>query len=202
MLTHTSITALAVAALTTAAHAGTFGFGPASPEVQGNSGFFVTVESAGATSEGTPLVSFHVFGDARAAGVITAMNFEHTGQLGELVHVYNGPGVAFVPLPSLLDLPVAPGKSLAAMLRSSTSHSAFIEGAGANEYVRLVFTLAPGSTADDVDEAISNQQLQVGLAVQQEGAEPRSLVTVPSPGSMALIAAGTLCCARRKRKHG
>lgn len=195
------VVGIAVLLSAAGAQASTFGFSPLPGSGGGSAGgstsYFVDIEPAGVSASGAAMVSFAVRSAMSSEGVITALAFEHTGQLGSLVQVYNGPGAAM--FPSFVSGEASAGKSVAAQVRSSLAASNCAEGVNAGEYARFVFELAPGVTHEGVVEAFAARQVQIGLTASGDQDGSGDFVSVPSPGSVALLAAGVVCVLRGRR---
>jgi len=134
------------------------------------------------------------------------------GSLTQLASIINGPGVSFVyePAPAPDDLP---GGNLASP--PFVTSIGFLSGAAApppgngiendllgTEYLTLVFDLETGQTLADVINELNNGTLRTGLhVINFDSGGSESLVSVPEPGTAALLMLGLtgLFAARRLR---
>ena len=128
------------------------------------------------------------------------------GLLASLVSVIDGSGVNFEAGGSPADLPGGTTIGFTADHHASATSPAPRRGVNPGESVRIVFSLAVGTTLGDVLAALGSGELRVGVhAIGFADRGSRSFVSapgpVPEPGALGLLGvAGLLAFARRHRR--
>jgi MprA protease rhombosortase-interaction domain-containing protein len=154
-------------------------------------------------------VSFLFTNTGPAPMSITEIYFE-SGPIVALAQILNSPGVSFISGASPVNLPggnLATPPFVANIAFSAESRPpAQHNGVNPGESLQLIYTLTSDFTSDDVISVLASGAMRIGLHVQGfAGGTSESYINtnvptnVPTPGAMALLAAGCLMFARRRR---
>jgi hypothetical protein len=160
----------------------------------------------GGLVDSVSLVDFTFYNDSELYSSIASIYFDDS-ILEEMVEIINGPGTEFNPLAVPSNIPTASwldpafettdGFSLIsapARPRNGVDHI--------GEWVTVTFSIAEGSTFEDVISQLNDSILRVGIHIIGLGPEDgsESAVTVPEPATVCLLGLGSLALIRRRRK--
>jgi hypothetical protein len=161
----------------------------------------------GGLVDAVSLVDFTFYNDSELYSSIARIYFDDGIILEEMVDIINGPGTEFNPLAVPSNIPTASwldpafettdGFSLIsapARPRNGVDHI--------GEWVTVTFSIAEGSTFEDVISQLNDSILRVGIHIIGLGPEDgsESAVTVPEPATVCLLGLGSLALIRRRRK--
>ena len=151
------------------------------------------------------LVDFTFYNDSELYSSIARIYFDD-GILEEMVDIINGPGTEFNPLAVPSNIPAATW--LDPTFETTDGFSLISDPARPNngvdhigEWVTVTFSIAEGSTLEDVISQLNDSTLRIGLHIIGLGPEDgsESAVTVPEPATVCLLGLGGLALLRKRR---
>jgi len=159
----------------------------------------------GGLVDAVSLVDFTFYNNSELYSSIARIYFD-TGVLEEMVEIINGPGTEFSQLAVPHNIPAA--RRLDPIFETTDGFSFVSDPARPHngvdhigEWVTVAFSIAEGSTFENVISQLNNSTLRVGIHIIGLGPEDgsESAVTVPEPATVCLLGLGTLGLLRRRR---
>ena len=169
-----------------------------------NYDLYVEVTDGGLV-DSVSLVNFTFYNDSELYSSIARIYFDN-GALEEMVEIINGPGTGFSQFAAPHNIPAA--RQLDPVFETTDGFSFVSDPARPHngvdhigEWVTVAFSIAEGSTFENVISQLNNSTLRVGIHIIGLGPEDgsESAVTVPEPATVCLLGFGTLGLLRRRR---
>ena len=159
----------------------------------------------GGLADTISLVDFTFYNDSELYSSIARIYFDD-GVLEEMVEIINGPGTEFSPLAVPSNIPTASWLDPAfettdgfSLISAPARPHNGVDGIG--EWVTVTFSIAEGSTFEDVISQLNDGILRVGIHIIGLGPEDgsESAVTIPEPATVCLFGLGGLALLRKRR---
>jgi hypothetical protein len=162
----------------------------------------------GGMVDAVSLVDFTFYNDSELYSSIARIYFDDGIILEAMVEIINGPGTEFSPLAVPSNIPTA--SWLDPAFETTDGFSLISDPARPHngvdyigEWVTVTFSIAEGSTLEDVISQLNDSILRVGIHIIGLGPEDgsESAVTVPEPATVFLLGLGGLALLRKRRSQ-